>query len=329
MDDSGLTIIASEEALDRVEKRTTELRLVGKAANLELMHQRIREGTLFGLSPAGAGVPEGFYVISGECVHQSADGTVIRTLGPGACVTALDLNDSAYFKSLSALELLYISTQPIFSSLSEDIGELLDMARRVEEKDTSTAMHCERLQKYSALIGERLGLPPHRLEDLIHAAILHDIGKSTVPDHILSKPGPLDAEETATMRGHAAAGAELVARTYLKGTAKIIAQHHEWYNGQGYPAGIAWPELCIEAAIIACVDAYDAMTSDRPYRRAMEPAAAVQELQRGRGTQFHPVVVDALLEILVAEGVLPGKAHIRRRGLEVGTAGRPTSMAKN
>jgi putative nucleotidyltransferase with HDIG domain len=301
---AGLNIVDSGQSLDRAEKRSTELRLVGKAASLELMHQRIRKGSLFGLSPAASGMPEAFYVLSGECVYQSPEGQELRRLSSGACVTAVDLGSNAYFRSLTELELLYVSTQPVFASLSDQIAELVAISREVEGKDAYTAMHCERLQRYSVQIAERLGLSPNRIENLIHAAILHDVGKSAVPSEILNKPGPLTPEETKVMRGHALLGAQMVGRTYLKAVAQIIAQHHEWHNGKGYPNGTAWPELTLEAAIIACVDAYDAMTSDRPYRRAMAADSAAHELRAGRGSQFHPDVVDALLTILAEEGVL-------------------------
>lgn len=301
------------EALDRVRKKTTELSLIAKAAGMEVMEQTIRADSLFGLSPAREGVAEFLYILSGDCVLQGADGSEVRRLGPGTSVTSAELKSNAYFKSLSELRLLYVSTQPVFSYLSEQIGELVEMARQVEEKDNYTAMHCERLQKYATLTGERLGLPPHRMEHLIYAALLHDVGKTGVPVTILGKPGPLTEAEMAEMRKHPVVGAQLVAETYLKDVARIVAQHHERFDGSGYPLGLVGSQITLEACIVACVDAYDAMTSNRPYRGALPVSEAVAELRRNRGRQFHPRVVDALVKILVDEGLNVSSKALRRR----------------
>lgn len=304
------------ESLDRAEKRSTELLLLAKSGGVEVMHQSIRAGSLFGLSPAGPGVAEFIYILSGQCAVQNGTGVPVRTLGPATCVTSIELAANVYFKALSELSLLYVSTQPVFSYLSDQIAELVSIAQSVEEKDHYTAQHCERLQRYSTLVGERLGLPPHRMEHLIHAALLHDVGKAGVPAHTLGKPGPLTDEEVIQVRRHCEIGAEMVARTYLKDVARIIAQHHERYDGLGYPAGIAWPELALEAAIISCADAYDAMTTDRPYRKALPPEEAVRRLRADRGKQFHPNVVDVFIDVLREDDQIKRRASrvARRRG---------------
>jgi putative nucleotidyltransferase with HDIG domain len=310
MDVPGLAILEPGQALDRAEKKSTELLLLAKSGGIEMMQQTIRADALFGLSPAGDGAAEFIYILSGECVLQNGDGKPQRVLGPFTCVTSMGLTSNVYFKSLSELSLLYVSTQPVFSYLSDQIAELVSIAQGVEEKDHYTAQHCERLQRYSTLVGERLGLPPHRMEHLIHAALLHDVGKAGIPTQTLGKPGPLTEDEMRQVRRHCEIGAEMVARTYLKDVALIIAQHHERYDGQGYPAGIAWPEFTLEAAIIGCVDAYDAMTTDRPYRRALDPEEAVRRLKADKGKQFHPHVVDILVAVLREEGLI--KPSVRR-----------------
>ncbi|MDP2871091.1 MAG: HD-GYP domain-containing protein [Bacillota bacterium] len=301
---TGLSILGPGEALDRAEKKSTELLLLAKSGGVELMHQTIRAGSLFGLSPAGDGVAEFIYILSGECLLQNGNGAPQQTLGPSTCVASMGLAENVYFKAVSEITLIYVSTQPVFSYLSDQIAELVNIAQGVEEKDHYTAQHCERLQRYSTLVGERLGLPPHRMEHLIHAALLHDVGKAGIPAHTLGKPGPLTEEELRQVRKHSEIGAEMVARTYLKDVARIIAQHHERYDGLGYPARIAWPEFTLEAAIIGCVDAYDAMTTDRPYRRAMPPEEAVARLKAEKGKQFHPHVVDVLVAVLRQEGLI-------------------------
>jgi putative nucleotidyltransferase with HDIG domain len=131
------------------------------------------------------------------------------------------------------------------------------------------------------------------------AARLHDIGKVGTPAHILTKPGPLTPAEKAVMQDHVRVGAELLAA--LPETcelAPIVAQHHEHYDGGGYPAGLAGERIAIEARIISVADAWTAMLADRPYRAALAVAAAREQLVQGVGTQFDPRVVGALLELL-------------------------------
>jgi len=277
----------------------------------------IRGGALFGLSPAQDGTAEFLYILSGECFLQDKDGSEKSRLGPGYCVAASGLAENAYFKASTDLHLLYISSQPVFSYVSDQIAELVELARAVEEKDNHTAMHCERLQKYATLIGERLRLPPHRMEHLIYAALLHDVGKAAIPSSILGKSGPLRSEEMAEMKKHPVLGAQMVAQTYLKDVARIVQQHHERHDGLGYPFGLDGSQIEIEAAIIACVDAYDAMTSDRPYRKALSQAEAALELRRHRGRQFHPLIADTLLEILYEEGkIAAGRSEPPHSGRE-------------
>jgi putative nucleotidyltransferase with HDIG domain len=295
-----------------VQKKTTELSLLAKASGVEVMLQTISSGALFGLSPAQDGAAEFVYILSGECFLQDNSGSESAHLGPGDCVAASGLIENAYFKSVTDLQILYVSSQPVFSYVSDQIAELVEMARSVEKKDYHTAQHCERLQKYATMIGERLGLAPHRMEHLIYAALLHDVGKAGVPSAILGKSGPLRDDEVAEVRKHPALGAEMVARTYLKDVARIIEQHHERYDGSGYPAGLDGSQITMEAAIISCVDAYDAMTSDRPYRKTLSQAEAALELRRHRGRQFHPLVVDILLDILREEEKVPSPRHSNR-----------------
>ncbi|HUW66219.1 MAG TPA: HD-GYP domain-containing protein, partial [Spirochaetia bacterium] len=131
------------------------------------------------------------------------------------------------------------------------------------------------------------------------------IGKIGIPDLILFKPGPLTPDETMEMRRHTQIGHRIAQSTPdLAPVADMIVKHHEWWNGQGYPFGLKGEEIPLEARIIAIIDAYDAMTSDRPYRKAVGPAEAEAELRRCAGTQFDPVLVDAFIGV-VASRIVP------------------------
>jgi HD-GYP domain-containing protein (c-di-GMP phosphodiesterase class II) len=129
------------------------------------------------------------------------------------------------------------------------------------------------------------------------AARLHDIGKIAVPDSILAKPGPLDAEEFDLVKTHTIVGAELLSSWGLPGPADIVRQHHERIDGTGYPSGLRGEQICLEARVIHVADAYTAMTRDRPYRKALAEDEALAELARHAGSQFDADVVAALIAV--------------------------------
>ena len=151
-------------------------------------------------------------------------------------------------------------------------------------------------------VGQRLGIAGERLADLRAAGGLHDVGKVAVPDRILNKPGALDEEEMQIVRAHSVVGAELVRAAGMDDIAHFVLEHHERVDGTGYPHRLAGEAISLEGRILHAVDAYAAMTAERPYRSAMPVADAVDELRRGSGTQFDPDVVRVLEDIVCAQG---------------------------
>ena len=168
----------------------------------------------------------------------------------------------------------------------------------VEAKDPYTAGHSARVRRIAVAIGVELGLDSGRLTTLGHAALFHDIGKLAVPDAVLTKPARLDPDEYELIKKHSAQGAEIVGKLgRLRDAVPLILHHHERWDGRGYPDGIAGDEIPVEAAVIGLADAWDAMTTDRPYHRALTLEEAHREIRAGRGTQFSPEVVDAFLAV--------------------------------
>ncbi len=161
-----------------------------------------------------------------------------------------------------------------------------------------TRAHCRRVATYARMLAEAMDVSGVTLQSIYQGALLHDIGKIGVPDRILLKPGPLDAEEWEIMRQHSSSGARLLdGFESLRGAREIVLQHHERWDGTGYPAAIAGKDICIGARIFAVVDALDAMLSRRPYREPMSMAAAKKQLTLNAGTQFDAEAVAAFLEI--------------------------------
>jgi len=178
------------------------------------------------------------------------------------------------------------------------------LARAVELHDHRTAGHCEHVVALALAIGERLGLSGRGLVELEFAARLHDVGKLGVPEEILAKPSALSDAEWAIVHRHPVWAAEmLLAIPGLEAVAAIVESVPERWDGKGYPQGLTSREIPLASRIIFVCDAYDAMVSERPYRRAVEPAAALAELFANAGTQFDPAVVRALSELLVRQGV--------------------------
>ena len=168
----------------------------------------------------------------------------------------------------------------------------------VEARDPYTAGHSQRVRRVSLAIGRELRLSAKQLGALGTAALFHDIGKIGMPDSILTKPERLDRVEQEIMREHAARGAEIVARiSSLKDSVPAIRHHHERWDGLGYPDRLGGKDIPVEAAIIAIADAWDAMTTDRPYAVALGLEEAMLQIHAGRGKQFNPVVVDAFAAV--------------------------------
>lgn len=178
------------------------------------------------------------------------------------------------------------------------------LAAAIEAKDPTTEGHVQRVARLATRVGRRLGLSGRRLELLRYAAMLHDIGKIDVPESVLNKPGSLSPEEWEQMETHVTAGVETIEKIDLLAPAiPFIRYHQERWDGVTtgrYPGyfGLKGEEIPLEARIIAAVDAYDAMTNDRPYRKAFPPREAEAELRQEAGKQFDPVVVDALLAVV-------------------------------
>ncbi|HHY93198.1 MAG TPA: HD-GYP domain-containing protein [Firmicutes bacterium] len=173
---------------------------------------------------------------------------------------------------------------------------VLAIAAVMEVQDSEVHAHCLRVARYAVSTARRLRLDHEELEYIEEAALLHDVGKVGVPTAILNKPGPLTEEEYKRVKRHPVLGEGVVKKVKaLAPLAPLVRSHHEWYNGRGYPDGIAQEAIPLGARIIAVADAFDAMTSDRPYRRAYTVEASARELEACAGTQFDPRVVEAFL----------------------------------
>jgi putative two-component system response regulator len=198
------------------------------------------------------------------------------------------------------------------------------LAAALETRDTDTHGHSERVVSFSLRLGRELKLDEEQLRSLEFGALLHDIGKIGIPDMILRKPAALTDEEWLTMRRHPALGQQILRGIeFLEGAARVVGQHHEKWDGTGYPAGLRAGEIDLNARIFAVADAFDAMVSTRVYRAGKPYAAAAEELERHAGRQFDPEVVAAFMRIPPAEWEELRVRSLRRRRSERAAAVAP------
>jgi len=175
---------------------------------------------------------------------------------------------------------------------------IMRLARAAEFRDPETGAHILRMAHYSALIAQQLGLPGEAIDMLLSAAPMHDVGKLGTPDHILLKPGRLTAEEMGIMRQHANIGYEILRNSsspMLQMAAEIALNHHEKFDGSGYPNSKTGQDIPLTGRIVAVADVFDALTSDRPYKPAWELTRAREHLIAGRGSHFDPACVDIFI----------------------------------
>ena len=184
------------------------------------------------------------------------------------------------------------------------------LAEAVEAKDPYTEGHLEQLASYAEALARELGLSPQEQRDVREGAILHDVGKIGVPEAILRKPSSLSKEEYRVVQNHPLVGHRILAPLrFAPRVLPAVRGHHEHFDGQGYPDGMGGQDIPLEARIVAVADAYDAMTSDRPYRSALPQQEAIRRLRADSGKQFDPQVVECFVELLL-RGILTKQSSL-------------------
>jgi HD-GYP domain-containing protein (c-di-GMP phosphodiesterase class II) len=179
----------------------------------------------------------------------------------------------------------------------------LALTEAIESRDPYTGGHCRRLAEYAGIVAEQLLFPAHEIEAVRLGAALHDMGKIVVPDSILKKPGKLTPEEYAVVKQHCYSGGQICKRVgFLMSAYPIVYHHHERWDGQGYPDGLKGERIPMGARIVAVVDAYDAMTTDRPYRETMPMDEVFSILKDGAGKQWDPQITNVFIQTVQAHG---------------------------
>ncbi|RPI32429.1 MAG: diguanylate cyclase [Chloroflexota bacterium] len=201
------------------------------------------------------------------------------------------------------------------SRLNDEL--MLVLSQVIDIRDPYVLGHSQRVAHYANKIAKRIGLSEEAIDNVVKAALLHDIGKLGVPDAILLKEGSLNEQEYAIVKQHSGLGAQIIRSCHsLKALIPAVYHHHESYNGKGYPDGLSGDEIPLEARILGLADAIEAMATDRPYHRALESEEILAEIQRRAGSQFDPVLVNSFISIVREEGlsVIINSANKREAG---------------
>jgi HD-GYP domain-containing protein (c-di-GMP phosphodiesterase class II) len=239
---------------------------------------------------------------AGAAVPISRDGVVLGALASGTTHAGRRFGSEELEALMRLAELGAVALEQ--ARMREELERGVQagveaMAAAVEMRDDYTGTHSDEVVGLARMVGERMGLSDDELRELEFAARLHDVGKIGVPDAVLRKPGPLEGAEWEIMRQHPSWGADMLCRVPgLKRISRIVRHAHERWDGEGYPDRLEHDEIPLASRIIFACDAYNAMTSDRPYRDALRPWIAVSELREGAGGQFDPDVVDELVGAL-------------------------------
>ncbi|HYI36622.1 MAG TPA: diguanylate cyclase [Thermoleophilaceae bacterium] len=209
--------------------------------------------------------------------------------------------DRSVVFSEEASESLEGARQRLADSSEMQLATVVGLAEALDIRDTGTGEHSRTVARYAGLMARRMGFAGQRVERIELAGLLHDVGKIGISDTVLTKPGPLNEEEWLQMRTHPQIGARLLGRPELADLRSWIVAHHERPDGKGYPFGLSGAEIPMEARILSVADAYEAMTANRVYKRAMAREAARQELMACAGAQFDAEVVDVFLQAMEEE----------------------------
>lgn len=299
-------IFHSGESLLEVKQSRNAYRLLLERDDMSIIANHVTAHSLIWLTSNRDQPRLEFYLLlSGQLSMRLGDTEELLRAGDSFYFDSL--SDDVLLTPLEDTDFLCISSRPMFSEVTHLVDDMNTLNEQIERKDHYTAGHCKRAMGYANAISQRLELSESRRHNLMLAALYHDVGKCFVPSAVLNKPGKLTAEEFALVREHSARGEELLRAHFPPEVTQIVRSHHERLDGSGYPDGLRDEQLSLETRILAVSDVFDAMTTDRPYKKAKTNEAAVAEFE-GLTQQYDADVI-SVLKALCQEGILRSIQH--------------------
>ncbi len=301
----GLFIGKDNKYIDQV-KGTSILSLLARTDNIEIMLYEFSQERPNSIVPGDSpNLLEFYYILEGSILLEAEERCY--RLEKGEYFYVHNIKDTIPFRTITDTKMLYITSEPVYNGLYTYTNDLNNLLKKSEEKDVYTHKHGNRVQDYSVKIASKLGLSKEINYTISLASLFHDIGKCFIPDEILNKPSSLSSNEFDYIKKHSSYSSELLKGKFNDDIAIIVEQHHERLDGSGYPSGLKDKDIRIEAKIIAVADSYDAMTSDRAYRKGLTPNVALEELKTLIGKLYDEQVVLSFEKVLQEEGVIECK----------------------
>ena len=292
-------ILHSGESLLEVGQSRNAFRLLLEREDMCVIVNHVAANSLIWLTPNQNQPRLEFYLLLSGRLSMRLDGRE-EILCAGDSFYFDNLSEDILLTPLEDSDFLCVGSGPMFTDITHLIDDMNSLNEQIERKDHYTAGHCRRAMAYANALSSRLGLSESRRHSLMLAALYHDVGKCFVPSAVLNKPGRLTEEEYALVREHSARGEALLKAHFPSEVTQIVRSHHERLDGSGYPDGLSGEQVSMEARILAVSDVFDAMTTDRPYKKAKSIEAAAAEFEGL--THLYDADVIAALRSLCQDG---------------------------
>lgn len=279
-------------------ENVTEYELLGKSKTGQVMMHRYQENyKIYIAPPKDKETIEFLHIIKGKMGFY--DGQEYVVLKDGDSICSLGLEDHIIIDIMEDSKVLYFTTEQVYEEITEMLDKINIVIDQIDQKDHYTKGHSERVAQYAAAIVQQCSHAIDKIENIIYASQLHDVGKCKVPDEILLKPGRFTPEERAVMNQHAANTYQLLTEEFgiAEEISKIAACHHERYDGTGYPYGLKGEDIPFEARVIALADTFDAITTSRSYQVARTKSEAIEEIEKF-AHQYDPKLFEILKELV-------------------------------
>ena len=304
-------ISRSGDSLVEVGQSTNVFKLLVEHDNVNIVLNRIAANSVVWITPGDEHQYLEFYMLLSGTMALTRKGDT-QELQAGDSFYFVELDEDISITPHEEIQLLCVTSQPVFGEFLNFINDLNDLNGQIERKDHYTFGHCRRVMRFAEALGRKMNLNADDLHNLLLASLYHDVGKCYLPTEILNKPGFLSDSEFAAVRRHPADSAKLLRGRFADEVMRIARSHHERLDGSGYPDGISGDQLDRPSRILAVSDVFDAMTSDRTYKKGISVDAAIAELKTL--THHYDSDVISALAGLHAEGVIDEIMRLDREG---------------
>lgn len=294
---NGFNVYNDNDVINEFENGAGKFRLLVQDEDMEIFESNVNAGKSIICQPyESKDSINVIFIINGKFFHTNER----RIISTGERITFKNLEETHHLSVIEDSKILMIRKKSFFTEQASTTDEVYDFIHKIQEKDQYTEEHCNNTGNLAVQIATFMKLPDHVIGNVVHAGKIHDIGKINIPKDILNKPSRLSYQEYELVKQHSQIGYDIIMKTIgNEDFARIVLEHHERLDGSGYPRGLKENEISIEAKIIAVVDSFDAMTSDRPYKKAMTDDEAILDLKAHANTWYDSEIINVLEEIII------------------------------